>query len=385
MKILISLLVVFNTVVANSQTYPSFGSEVDVTITGLTFDAMEPFISTDGNYLFFNNLNDGETTRLYYASKVNDSTFTLVGEVNGTNQLVTPFLDAVADLDELNNLYWTSTRNYPIELDNLFHGTFNSGNVTEIGRVHGDFNKNIPGWLVMDHGISYDGELLYYNNARLDEVNCVGPCETEFGIAQKVNSSTFTQIPNSDLILQNINDINYIYYAPCISSDDLEFYYTRYLKGEITENTLFEICVAVRTTPTDNFSIPAVLFSETIGELIEAVTLTSDKSIIYYHRKFNGSHKIVMRHRLNNVGLINSVDNSNVFNVFPNPTRGQIEVKIESNYKDIKLTVINLLGVEVFSITNQSVFNIELLPSGTYFLKYEIDNKVGIKKIIKTK
>lgn len=29
-------------------TYPSFGSEVEVTITGLSFDAMEPFISQDG-------------------------------------------------------------------------------------------------------------------------------------------------------------------------------------------------------------------------------------------------------------------------------------------------------------------------------------------------
>ncbi|WP_445716892.1 hypothetical protein [Flavobacterium sp.] len=278
--------------------YPSFGSEIDVNIVGLTFDAMEPFISPDGNYLFFNNINDGVNTKLYYATKLNSTTFTFVGELTGTNQIATPHLDAVADLDSNGNFYWTSTRNYPTELDNLFHGTFNSGIVTNIDRVHGDFNMNIAGWLIMDHGISLDGEYLYFNNARFDSQNCQGPCETNIGVAKKVNSTTFNKLPNSESILQNINNVNYIYYAPSISSDNLELYYTRYLKGEITANTVFEICVAVRNNTLDSFSDPKVLFSETISNLIEAPTLTVDKKVIYYHKKTANSHKIVMRNRI---------------------------------------------------------------------------------------
>ena len=280
-----------------SQVYPTFGSEIDITINGLNFDAMEPFISSDGNDLFFNNLNDGINTKLFYAIKINDSTFNYIGELNGTNQTITPYLDAVADMDSDGNFYWTSTRNYPSELNNLFRGSFNSGNVSNIERLKGDFNMNIPGWLVMDHGISLNGQFLYFNNARFDDNNCQGPCETIIGIAQKVNTSTFNTLPNSALILQNINDPNYIYYAPCISSDNLELYYTRYLKGKITENTVFEICVAIRNNPTDNFSIPKVLFSENISNLIEAPTLTSDKKIVYYHKKEFGTHRIVMRYR----------------------------------------------------------------------------------------
>lgn len=278
--------------------YPSFGSEIDVNIVGLTFDAMEPFIFPNGNYLFFNNINDGVNTKLYYASKINNSTFTFVGELTGTNQFTAPHLDAVADMDSNSNFYWTSTRNYPAELNNLFHGTFNLGNVMNIGRVHGDFNMNIPGWLVMDHGISLDGEFLYFNNARFDSQNCQGACETNIGVAKKVNATTFNKLPNSASILQNINDSNYIYYAPCISSDNLELYYTRYLKGTITPNTIFEICVAIRNNSIDNFSTPKVLFSESISNLIEAPTLTVDKKIIYYHKKTASSHKIVMRNRI---------------------------------------------------------------------------------------
>ena len=214
-----------------TPTYPSFGAEIEVTINGLSFDAMEPFMSPDGNYLFFNNLNDGINTKLYYATKVNDSTFNYAGELLGANQTTSPQLDAVADMDSSGNFYWTSTRNYPAELNNLFHGTFNAGTVSNIARVQGDFNMNTPGWLVMDHGISLDGQFLYFNNARFDNASCQGPCETILGIAQKSNASTFNTLPNSAVILQNINDANYIYYAPCISSDNLELYFTRYLKA----------------------------------------------------------------------------------------------------------------------------------------------------------
>ena len=288
-----------NTSIVVTHNYPSYGPETDVTITGLTFDAMEPFLSADGNYLFFNNVNDGINTKLFYATKVNDATFAFVGELNGTNQTTSPFLDAVADMDSNGDFYWTSTRNYPAELNNLFHGSFTNGNVTNIGRVQGDFNMNTPGWIVMDHGISLDGQFLYFNNARFDDTTCQGPCETSIGIAQKINNTTFNTIPNSVTILQNINNPNYIYYAPCISSDNLELYYTRYLKGEITTSTLFEICVVVRSNDTAVFSSPKVLFSAPIANLIEAPTLTTDKSIIYYHKKVPGSHKIVMRNRVN--------------------------------------------------------------------------------------
>ena len=98
-KILALIILVLATLIVKSQTYPSYGPEIEVTINGLIVDAMEPFISDDENYLFFNNLNSGGTTKLFYATKVNDSTFNYVGELNGTNQLITPYLDGFADMD----------------------------------------------------------------------------------------------------------------------------------------------------------------------------------------------------------------------------------------------------------------------------------------------
>ena len=86
-----------------AQTTPIYGNDIKVTINGYTLDAMEPHISPDGNALFFNSLNSGGTTNLYYAAKVNDSTFNLVGLMPVVNETVTPYLNAVASLDTADN------------------------------------------------------------------------------------------------------------------------------------------------------------------------------------------------------------------------------------------------------------------------------------------
>lgn len=77
MKILLLLVLFFNFNLnfIFCQSYPLFSHETGVTINDFSLDAMEPALSTDGNALFFNSLNDGITTSLYYASKVNDSVF----------------------------------------------------------------------------------------------------------------------------------------------------------------------------------------------------------------------------------------------------------------------------------------------------------------------
>ena len=371
---IILVIASFNT---NSQVYPSYGPEIDVTINGLTFDAMEPFLSSDGNFLFFNNLNDGQDTRLYYSTKVNDSTFTFVGELNGTNQPIAPHLDAVADMDALNNFYWTSTRNYPGELETLFHGTFDNGTVSNIGRLHGDFNKNTVGWLIMDHGISEDGQHLYFNNARFDGV-CLGPCETELGVAQKINDSTFTTLSNSDTILEGVTDTLYNFYAPCISSDNLELYYTRYLKGTITASTSFEICVAVRDTPADTFSLPMVLFSDFIADLIEAPTLTSNMLIMYYHRKTPTSHKIVMRYRDPLLGITPIAKVTSP--VYPNPAKNKITLEINKFSDDLHYMIFNAMGEIVLEenefTSNKQEISIKKLNQGVYFIKVFKENKV---------
>ena len=388
---LILLLLLTSGNIGKSQTYPSFGTEKPVTIIGLTTDAMEPFISPDGNYLFYNNLNDGINTRLFYAERINDSTFNFVGELNGTNQPSALQLDAVAGLDTANNFYWVSLRDYPLEFDNLFHGTFDSGNVTNIGRLHGDFYIYFPGWLLMDHGISYNGQLLYFNNARFDGDNCPGPCETRIGVAQKENDSTFMMLPNSNQIMQTVNDPDYKNYAPAVTNDELELYYTRFLKGPITANSIAEMCVVVRNSPTDNFSAPEVLFSSNIlSNFAEAPTLTTDKQIMYYHKKVGGVYKIMMRTRDQSTGIVDQQTVIPKISITPNPMQDKSVVKIDNTLnKSYSLYLLDHLGRTVRIFLNISTDQVEIyrnnLSPGLYIVQLRTENEVLVnqKLIIK--
>ena len=81
---------------------PRRGKPVPVTIQGYHGDAMEPFVSPDGKYLFFNNRNDaGTDTNLYFARRVNDTTFSYGGADRRRQQSA---LDAVASIDAIRPL-----------------------------------------------------------------------------------------------------------------------------------------------------------------------------------------------------------------------------------------------------------------------------------------
>ena len=266
--------------------YPEFIEEEAVTILGYNSHAMEPFITKDGNYLFFNSLNDGINTSLYYAQKQDYKTFTFMGEISGVNG-EPPHLDAVASMDTQNKFYFVSTRNYPTIFENLQVGQFNNGTVSDVKPVLGDFYILTAGWLIMDAEINKDGDCLYYVNAKFRGQPL--PDESKIGIAVK-KDTLFKKLHNSEGILQNVNDVTFLVYAPS-SSDGKELYFTRIKKGTI----ITEICVSVRKDTLEPFSIPNVL--QVVGNTPEAVSVTGDKNRIYYHKKDNGTYQIFTMRR----------------------------------------------------------------------------------------
>jgi len=388
MKIKIFILIILTTLSQYifSQSSPTFGPEKKVTINGLTFDAMEPFISSDGNTLFFNSLNSGGNTNLYYATKINDTTFTYVGLVGGTYDSSPNHLDGVASIDSLNNFIWTSLRGYPSPMENLHRGVYSAGNVSNITRVYGNFNIynfNYPfGWLIMDAAINYQGNLLYFCNAKFDFSNttCVGvPCESKIGVAQKINDSTFNKLTTSDAIFSNINDtINYIVYAPQVTKDGLELYYTRLQKN--TFNT--EICVSVRNNIADTFSLPIVIHSN-LGFVPEAASPTTDKQKIYYHQKDGtGIFHIYLRYRTGTTG-INEHTNTENIKVYPNPTNTILNVVLPNLTEHFTIYVYSSLGQELYKTTNNTSIDISNFTNGIYFLTVKLYGRNWTTKIVK--
>src|SRR5277367_3549301 len=146
-----------------APTYTAFSNPQPVTIGGYTGDAMEPFISKDGAYLFFNNRNDPSVnTDLFFASRVDDQTFTFLGPVPDVNS---PQLDAVASLDTLGNFYFVSTRSYSTTLSTIYSGQFAGGTLSNVALVPG-ISRQQTGWVNFDAEISGDGQTLWFNDGQ---------------------------------------------------------------------------------------------------------------------------------------------------------------------------------------------------------------------------
>ncbi len=83
---------------------------------------MEPFLSRDARYLFFNNPNEPTVnTDLFYAEPIDGLHFRFRGPLHGVN---TPALEAVASLDSHGNFYFVSNRSYSSTASTLDRGRF---------------------------------------------------------------------------------------------------------------------------------------------------------------------------------------------------------------------------------------------------------------------
>lgn len=252
-----------------------FSGPTKVTINGYTGDAMEPFIARDGSELFFNSLNDGNDTSLYYATSNVDGTFTSKGKIGNVNG-IPPHLDAVASMDSSNKFYFTTVRDYFTTYQTIYTGTYTAGSVTGLHALDGDFYVRSPGWLIMDVEVSPDGQTLYYSSAHFSGGSA--PDKSDLGVAN-YSSGNFNRTPNSSTVMAVINTCDCLEYAPSISSSGLELFFSR-----ISVRTLnVEILVARRSSLSAPFSAP-----ERIGAITgfaEAPSLTTDGKTLYYHFK----------------------------------------------------------------------------------------------------
>ncbi|MGE0079561.1 MAG: hypothetical protein AB7S48_17000 [Bacteroidales bacterium] len=249
-----------------------FGQPQPVTISGYSADIMEPFLSADGETLFFNNSNHPSVnTNLHFAKRINDVTFEYQGELKGVN---TESLDGVATMDNSNTFYFVSTRSYNQTLSIIYTGQFENDSVSNISLVLG-ITKNQVGWVNFDVEVSKDGNFLYFVDGRFDENG--GPYEANIAIAEKTEDG-FQRI-NSDF-LKNINT-SALEYAACLSTDMLELYFTR-VDAPISETSMPRVYVSTRETVNEPFRKPYRI--DMINGFVEAATISPDNRTIYYHK-----------------------------------------------------------------------------------------------------
>jgi len=208
--------------ITNPNVVSEFINERKVEITGYSSDVMEPFISKDGNYLFFNNLQGISRKELYYVERVDDITFEFKGEIQGVNSAD---VDGNPTMDENNNFYFISTRDLNKGIKTIYSGIFNNGIVTGLHQINGTINISTPLWINMGVEISKIGNILFTSNAKFNiGENFPNKGNIRFAIR---NESEFN-IPNNETdILANINTDAAIEYAGELSANELELFYSQ--------------------------------------------------------------------------------------------------------------------------------------------------------------
>jgi hypothetical protein len=264
--------------------YGVFTDPEPVTIQGYTQDAMEPFISPDGNYLFFNDSNSLATTDLYYATRIDDTTFQFQGEIAGANG-GTNTLTAVPSMDMNNVFYFVSNRSYVETFSTIYSGTFSNGSLSNVALVPG-VSKQTLGDINFDQCISPDGNTLYFDDGVFNGGQV--PAAASIAIATR-NGAQFTRLANSAEIMRNINnhDLNY---APDVSKSGLEFFWTRIVLNGSKPKLPPVIYTATRSSVSEPFGKPQKI--KAITGFAEAPALSPDENSLYYHLNVNGTFQI---------------------------------------------------------------------------------------------
>jgi hypothetical protein len=246
-----------------------------VEITGYDDDAMEPFISRDGRYLLFNNLNEPTTnTDIHFAERKDDYTWFYRGKVNGVN---TPALEGCPTMDRAGTMFFVSPRNYEQTLCTIYTGVFKDGNVTDVQMVE-SISRKQPGMVNFDVDVSPDGKTLVFVDSRFSPTR--GPKSADLVMASW-DGTQFVRLAESARLLGQVNKKSALQYAPTIPANTLTLYFTRFdahsrFKGP-------QIYRATRQSVDAVFG--NIVHLQGLGEYVEGTAFSTNESLLYFHRK----------------------------------------------------------------------------------------------------
>lgn len=250
-----------------------FANPQRVIILGYNDHAMEPALSRDGQYLFFNNSNAAVNTNLHWAVRIDGLTFQYQGEIGGVN---TTALEGVASMDRNNVFYFVSNQSYVTTLSTLYRGTFTSGTVSGVELVPG-VSALVLGMVNFDADISPNGDTLYFVDGLFNFPDPV-PSTADILIAER-SGVNFVRLANGADIMRQINT-SALEYAPAISTSGLELFFTR------LEGVTSAIYASRRPNTSAPFDTPMKI--QAITGFVEGPTLSADEKSLYYHKGENG-------------------------------------------------------------------------------------------------
>ncbi|ANP45123.1 hypothetical protein [Candidatus Viadribacter manganicus] len=259
-----------------------FGPPQPVQIAGYSGHAMEPFISRDGETLFFNNRNGpSDQTDMFWASRIDDTHFRYRGPVAGANSAE---LDGVPSLARDGTFAYISPRIANGRAAAIWTGHWAGAAVDSPVLNH----ALTPGrWPLfnMDAEISADGRRLYIADTRWAAPI---PRASDLRLAVRTRDG-WRRAREFDFWFASINTSRALEYAPATSSNELELYFTR-LTPHFLAPPALEIMVATRADVTSAFGVPARI-AAIIG-FVEGPSVAPDGAL-YLHAKIDEMHVLM--------------------------------------------------------------------------------------------
>lgn len=251
---------------------------------------MEPFISRDGTWLFFNNRNKPkDQTDIHIAKRIDETHFRYIGQLGGANSKA---LDGVPSMDRAGMFFFISPRAYDQSKNTLWQGQFTKGRVENKRQITGDAPRYEALWLNIDAEISANGQTLYFVENRW-RLFGGGIKSANILLARKNEQGEFIRPKNLIEIFKNINT-DLLEFAPATSADERTLYFTRVDTDALRNGREdgFGIFVATRPTASAPFGPPQRI--KAIKGYVEGPTVSPDGCAIYFHKRVGDMFKIQM-------------------------------------------------------------------------------------------
>lgn len=270
--------------VALAADYGGFIGPQVVTIEGYSGSAMEPFITPDGRYLLFNSSNvEPNIASLQLATRIDAQTFLYQGELEGATVNEPGVLSGTPTVDRSGSLFFVSPRSYAETLSTIYAAQFSSGQVTDVHLLQG-VSGEVPGFVDFDVTVSFGGSALYVSVG--DFRGGSGPTSASIRLYDRLGDG-FILDPASSTTLHTVNAVAKLDYAPGISSDGLELFFTAANPAIGQAPTIYR---AARASPSKPFG-PAQRIAAITG-FAEAPSISADGTTLYYHELVGSQYRI---------------------------------------------------------------------------------------------
>ncbi len=192
-------------------------------------------------------------------------------------------------MDRDGNFYFVTTRSYGQTLSTIYRTRFRDGAVDPPELVQG-VSLQMPGWVNFDAEISADGNTLYFVDGYF---GTAGHAQNANLVVAARSGNGFQRLDDSARIFANVNS-DWLEYAPDISADQLELFFTRV--EAITPTAQPLIYRSTRRSTDQPFSEPKRV--GTIQAVAEAAALSPDEQSFYYHALVDGRFRLRLVRRL---------------------------------------------------------------------------------------